>query len=26
MQGELDFKQSFTQRVGLLKGLSADVL
>ena len=26
MQGELDFKQSFTRRVGLLKGLSADVL
>jgi len=26
MQGALAFKQSFTQRVGLLKGLSADVL
>jgi phosphoserine phosphatase len=26
MQGELDFKQSFTQRLALLEGLSADVL
>jgi phosphoserine phosphatase len=26
MQGELDFKASFTERLGLLKGLSADVL
>ena len=26
MQGELDFKQSFSQRLALLEGLSADVL
>ncbi|MDG1164729.1 MAG: phosphoserine phosphatase SerB [Porticoccaceae bacterium] len=26
MQGELDFKQSFTQRLALLEGLSAEVL
>jgi len=26
MQGELDFKQSFSQRLALLQGLSADVL
>ncbi|MCY0964352.1 phosphoserine phosphatase SerB [Parathalassolituus penaei] len=26
MQGELDFKQSFAERVSLLKGLNADVL
>ena len=26
MQGELDFKQSFTQRLSLLQGLDADVL
>ena len=26
MQGELDFKQSFTQRLALLEGLNADVL
>ena len=26
MQGELDFKQSFSQRMALLEGLSADVL
>ncbi len=26
MQGELDFKQSFTQRLALLEGLSGDVL
>lgn len=26
MQGELDFSESFAQRLGLLKGLSADVL
>jgi phosphoserine phosphatase len=26
MQGELDFKQSFAQRLALLEGLSADVL
>jgi len=26
MQGEIDFKESFTQRMALLEGLSADVL